>query len=390
MHLAYVTTHDPHNPSLWAGTTYHMARALEAQGIKLSFIGPLREHGRVWLKAQQVAYAKLFGAALHRDREPVVLDGYARQIVERVREIERAGGKIDAIFSPGTIAIARLEIDKPIIFWTDATYAGIVAEYVWELPASKRSRKLGDEQERGAIRRSALAIYSSDWAARSAIEHYGADPARVKVVPLGANIDGAQSRSVDDVARMIDARPFDRCRLLFVGVGWERKGGDVAVEVARRCNEDHKLPTELLVLGSNPPANAKLPEFVKPVGFVDKKTPEGRAKFDELFGSSHFLLLPARAEAFGVVLCEANSYGVPDLATRVGGIPTIVRDGVNGILFAPDDARTMAELIAELMRDPARYRALARSSFDEYQKRLNWSVAGATVKRLIEEAIVRR
>ena len=50
--------------------------------------------------------------------------------------------------------------------------------------------------------------------------------------------------------RMIEARPNDRCRLLFVGIGWERKGGDVAVEVARLLN-DRGLPTELTMLGQS-------------------------------------------------------------------------------------------------------------------------------------------
>jgi hypothetical protein len=80
MRIAYVTTYDARDPSIWAGTGHYIAKALEAQGIELDYIGPLRESGALWLKAQQLLYRKVLGQELHRDREPAVLDGYARQV----------------------------------------------------------------------------------------------------------------------------------------------------------------------------------------------------------------------------------------------------------------------------------------------------------------------
>ena len=141
----------------------------------------------------------------------------------------------------------------------------------------------------------------------------------------------------------------------------------------------------MTLVGSRPPG--ALPDFVKSAGFIDKKSALGRKRFDDLLGGSHLLILPARAEAFGVVLCEAASFGVPVLATRVGGIPTIVRQGVNGLLFAPDDADAIAAAVRELVADRAQYENLARSSFEEYESRLNWGVAGRAVKQLLQSLI---
>jgi hypothetical protein len=76
--------------------------------------------------------------------------------------------------------------------------------------------------EQAALNRCCLAIYSSEWAASTALRHYAVDARKVKVVPFGANVDGLQSP--DEVARITSGKSADVCRLLFVGVDWIRKG----------------------------------------------------------------------------------------------------------------------------------------------------------------------
>jgi glycosyltransferase involved in cell wall biosynthesis len=79
---------------------------------------------------------------------------------------------------------------------------------------------------------------------------------------------------------------------------------------------------------------------------------------------------------------------VPSLATNVGGIPTAVRNDLNGRTFAINaDAREYCSYISNLFFNYAQYKDLALSSFNEYESRLNWSVAGRTVKKLFEELI---
>jgi glycosyltransferase involved in cell wall biosynthesis len=376
MRIAYVTTYDAHNPRNWSGLGYHIARSLELAGCELDYIGPLRERFSTYFRAKTLLYRKLKKQAFQRDREPMILDGYARQVEARL-----GASDANVIFSPGTVPIAHLNTNRPIVFWTDGTYAAIQAAYRWELPATRISSVRGHAMEQRAIDHAALSIYSSDWAARSALNDYHADTKKVKVVPFGANID--ESRTLAQVRSMIAARDRNICRLLFVGVGWERKGGDIAIEATRRLNE-LGVTAELTIVGSLPPNAESLPPFIKPMGFIDKTSAGGREQIEALFATSHFLMLPARAEAFGVVLCEASSFGVPCLATNVGGIPTIIRDGVNGKLFAAEDARSIASAAGEIFRDSDAYTRLAESSFAEYESRLNWRVAGQTVRKLLE------
>ena len=205
---------------------------------------------------------------------------------------------------------------------------------------------------------------------------YGADSNKVKVIPFGANIQC--DRTAADVDKLIAARPMDRCNLLFLGKVWARKGGDTAVAVAEELNNSG-LPTTLTLIGSQPPEGKVLPPFVRKTGFINKSDPAGLKQFNELIAGSHFLILPSRAEAFGIVFCEAASFGVPSLATRAGGIPTAIRDGGNGQTFPLDSPpAAYATFIRQHFANYAAYESLARTAFREYETRLNWGVSGAT------------
>jgi len=243
----------------------------------------------------------------------------------------------------------------------------------------------GNAMEKSALDRCKLAIYSSEWAAQTAINYYKTDPSKVKVVPFGANIKC--NRNFDDVRKIIDARSSNKCKLLFLGVDWLRKGGNIALAVAEELNKSG-LKTELTIVGCQPITDEPMPKFVRSLGFISKSTEGGRNKINNLLAESHFLILPSMAEATPIVFCEANSFGVPCLSTNVGGIPTIIKDGLNGKIFSKDANITeYCTYISNLFSNYSVYKNLALSSFNEYQSRLNWSVAGQTVKRLLQSII---
>lgn len=86
---------------------------------------------------------------------------------------------------------------------------------------------------------------------------------------------------------------------------------------------------------------------------------------------SSILVLPSRDEAAGGVLVEAQFCGLPQVATRVGGSPELVRDGVTGLLVEPDNSDALAEAIIQLVQTPEllvqmskRSQQNARTQFD--------------------------
>jgi glycosyltransferase involved in cell wall biosynthesis len=377
--LAYLTTYDPRDVRNWSGLGFFIAEALADAGIDVTPIGPV--NGRTPTLLAKRAYRRIH-------RHDTYLWERSAAVNQRIaREIERrlATAKVDALLSPGSTPLAYMNLDKPVAFWTDATFRAMTGFYREYDNVDPSSAKEAETTERAAITRADLAIYASEWAARSAREDYGADPAKVQVVPFGANI----GRAVPDgeVAAAISQRPSDRCRLLFVGLDWKRKGADVAVEVVRELNRSG-VPTELDVAGSEFPVPEDAAAYVTFHGFIDKRAPDGRAQLDDLLARSHFLIHPARAECFGVALCEANAFGVPCLATAVGGIPTIVREGVNGYLFRPSvEPHAFVERIRESLSDLVAYRRLAEAARAEFRDRLNWGISGRRVRDLLEKLL---
>jgi glycosyltransferase involved in cell wall biosynthesis len=291
---------------------------------------------------------------------------------------------VDLVFSPGTLPISYLESKAPIVFWTDATVAGLVDFYPSWYGLCDESLRDAHLMEQAALSNCRLAIYTSDWAAETAIRNYHVNESKVKVVPFGANVEG--TRDLKDIETFLAEKPRDVCKLLFVGTDWYRKGGDIAVDVAKSLNV-MGLKTELTVLGCR--VEGIVPDFVSSRGFISKKTSEGRTLIDRLFAESHFLLLPSRADCVPVVIAEAASFGVPVVASSVGGIRTAVRDDTNGYVLPSltDFTPQACSLILSSMENCGRYRQLAINSFGQYRERLNWQTAGARIHELLESIL---
>ncbi|MEM9417563.1 MAG: glycosyltransferase [Planctomycetota bacterium] len=132
----------------------------------------------------------------------------------------------------------------PVIHHSDTTSHGIAEYYrsfsnLWWF-----SRRSGDKITREAIRNANLSVYQARWSADSAINEYDVDPEHVHVLPYGANLSNPPSRD-----EAIDCTSRDKCRLLWIGVDWDRKRGqltyDTMVELNRRGIESEMLVVAL-------------------------------------------------------------------------------------------------------------------------------------------------
>lgn len=378
MDIAFVSTYNARNVINWSGLGYYISRSLEDNGNNLQYVGELPNSINVFNFLKKAFYSKILNKKFDLERTVARAKGYSENVANRLK-----GANFDCVFSPGTIPIAFLKTDRPKVSYTDATFACMLNYYE---PASMWSPDMirqGHEIEKQALESSALAIYSSDWAAESAIQFYGISPTKVKVVPFGANFNEEYSEL--EVKDFIAKRNDQTLKILFNGVNYIRKGGDLVVAAVQEL-QSRGLKVELHFAGLKELPFDKVPDFVVNHGFLKKAIPAERTILEDLYKTSHFLFLPSIAEAFGCVFCEASSFGMPSISRKTGGVPTAIHNGVNG--FTLDNSASVhdyADLIYKYFTDKDKYTSLAMSSFHEYKKRLNWKVAGESITTLIKE-----
>jgi glycosyltransferase involved in cell wall biosynthesis len=379
--VAYLSLHDPldHASYRWSGTNYFLYRALE------------RALGSVFHVPLARRYDARFGFARLRERWcrrvglPSGLvytnSAYSSFLMDQVRDRLR-GERHDVVFSIAA-PLLRGWSGAPALYYSDATFAGLV-DY---LPAYRgltaRARRDGHALERDVVDRAAASIYTSRWATDSAVRDHGAAPEKVHLIPLGANLD---VELIPTAAEACAARRERECRLLLVGVEWERKGCDKALAV-RRLLERAGVPARLTIVGCRPPRPIAEPG-VRLVANIDKFAPGGMESLARLYRDADYFLLPTVAECSGVVFSEASAFGVPSVTHATGGVATSVRDGVNGWTLDPaSPPERMAEAIAANFADDRARLALRASTKDLYETTLAWRHAGARVRELVLAAM---
>lgn len=375
MRIAYTTTFDANDLHNWSGTPFYMSRALAETNAEMLYLGNLKRKLPPFFKIKQTV-SKLLSDQRESPRfNMTAAHYYSEQIANQLKQ-----NQADVVISPLINPIAYLDCKQPIILWTDSVYAQLLGFYPPFAHHSADTIQQGNTMTSACLSRCEYAIFSSEWAARGAIELYGADKNKVKVIPFGANL--TDPPSMEEVAHAITMRSKSIIKLLFLAKSWERKGGDIVLAVADALHAaGHAV--ELHIVGYTPKLST-VPPYVKIHGFISKHTGEGKARLRQLLLDSHFLFVPSRGEAYGIVFCEASAHGVASLTTYVGGISTIVRDHINGMTFSLNaPIAHYCDYIANMMHDRAQYEALALSSYNEFVTRLNWKTAVNSMMTLI-------
>jgi len=371
LRVALVNRLDTENVRVLSGTPYFMAKALERQSIEVTTLGPMQSP---WMKAGRYlnGAARFLGKRYDWTHSVAGSRDLGRKFSVRLNAAD-----YDVIFAPvASTEIAYLKTLLPIVYLTDMTFKLAVSYYDSFSNLLPFTSAEGPEIERRAVKQAVRVVVPSEWAARSLMEDYHCSPEKIAVIPFGVNLGDPPSRE-----EALNERPSDVCRLLLLGVSWERKGGPLALQVLESLLKSG-IKAELLVCGCKPPAGVSHPSM-RVLPFLSKDKPEEARQLRELLLTSTFLLLPSRSEALGIVFGEASACGLPSVTRDTGGISSVVRHGVNGLcLSAEASADEYSRAILELLRNPARYRALQVSSRDEFEGRLNWDSWALRMKEI--------
>lgn len=375
--IAFLTSKDPRDKHSWSGSNYYIAKALQFHCGEVHFLGPVTiDQNNIrseFIKEQE----KITGKRYNYVHNIISSKRYARVFERKLKE-----ENFDLIFAPGaSTEIAFLNTDIPIIYLSDVTFKLIHNYYPEFSGLLNISIREGNIIEGIAIKKSKLVIYPSEWAANSAIKDYGADKSKIHTIPFGANLD-----IIPQKERIQNKRKLDICRLLFVGVNWERKGGKIAFETLLHL-ERLGVKAELIVCGCVPPKDFHHRNMVV-IPFLNKHNEKEREVLYNLYYNADFFILPSRAECAGIVFSEASAFGLPSIATNTGGISGAVIDNENGFTLPMEaTGEQYAELIYKIFQDDSTYYRLRNSSRVAFEERLNWHAWGIKMRKIINEII---
>lgn len=363
--IAYYSVNDPLDKRSWSGITYYLGQSLQRNIGEVDFIGPVRFPPWLEKVLRGVAkFTRIFFKTEYYTKYSLLQNWYSTRWLRR----KMNGAQYDLIIGPASSpALAGLKTDLPVIHVHDATFR-LLSHYYKEFEKASRITKWeGEHLERKALKKSSFIVYSSQWAANSAMKDYGIPANRIFVTPLGANMNIVPGKEI-----IFDKEKNATLTLLYLAVEWERKGGSIAFAALQYLQDVCGIAAKLIVCGCLPPAAFQHPAM-EVIPFLNKNIPEDQAQFVYLLSTVNFLLLPTRADCNLLVACESNAYGVPAITTDTGGVGDVVKDGINGYCLSYEAAGSeYGKLIAEIYGDKDRYHALIMSSRKRYEDVLNW------------------
>ena len=220
-------------------------------------------------------------------------------------------------------------------------------------------RIIGEEQ---VVAAADMLVANTDLEAKQLINLYDADPGRVEVVHPGVDLEVFRPRD-RSAARASLGLPDDASVLLFAGRIQPLKAPDVLLRaVAVLLEESPALRSRLVVPVVGGPSGSgldhpeALADLASRLGLDDVVRfvpPVGREQLADWCVAADLVAVPSHNESFGLVAVEAQATGTPVVAAAVGGLTTVVRDEVSGLLVEGHAPRDWAAALRRLVTDDA-------------------------------------
>lgn len=282
-------------------------------------------------------------------------------------------------------------------YWLSA-WAGSILARRWDIPHVVMYHTLGrvknnarrDENEswqRIAVERRTMSeataiVAASPQEKTQMIGLYGAAAERISTIPCGVDINLFQP-TPSKLARARLGLPNKRL-IVFVGRMQPFKGTDLLLQALALLDGRHDY--ELLVIGGELDEDgelARLRALAEELGIDARVAFLGAKPQSELplyYSAADVCVVPSYHESFGLVAMEALACGTPVIGSRVGGLPSVIRDGENGLLVKSRSAQSFADSIDELLSDDILHQNLRAAARPSVQH-LTWrAVADRTLE----------
>lgn len=251
--------------------------------------------------------------------------------------------------------------------------------------------EMGDEEPGARVEAEAYVVACSDVLVANAeeerrqlIELYGADPDRIEIVAPGVDralfSPGSSKGAREAIA--YEGGPL----VLFVGRIQPLKGVHIAVEALAKLTD--QTATLMIVGGASGREGeaevVRVMELIEELGLGERVLfvePQPHYALSTYYRAADVLVMPSRSESFGLVALEAAACGIPVVAAAVGGLRTLVKDGITGYLIDERDPSHYADAIDRILLDDRLASGLGAAAAVQ-ASRYPWSGLAARLRRI--------
>lgn len=220
---------------------------------------------------------------------------------------------------------------------------------------------------------------------------YGADPAKISIVPCGVDLDLFTPIEKEVARHRLGLRNGQRI-ILFVGRIEPLKGIDVLIDAAAKLHDDENF--QVVIVGGDQRAEREIETLraqAARLGVDHHITFAGAVPHEDLplyYNAADVCVVPSHYESFGLVAVESMACGTPVVASRVGGLASTVTDGKTGYLIPMRTAAPFAESVGRLL-DNEDLRAALGKAAREAVERYRWPNVGDAVAALYDDVLTR-
>ena len=220
---------------------------------------------------------------------------------------------------------------------------------------------------------------------QSLISLYNVDPEKISIIPPGVDTKKFYERDIEYCRKHLNIS-LDQKIILFVGRLEKLKGIDILIKVMSTIET---LDSQLFVVGGegNSPEIKRLKDLAIELNVREKVLFLGSIPQEELvyyYGSSDICVLPSYYESFGLAALEAAACGKPVVASKVGGLPSIVIDGKTGYLVNWKCPGPFQEKIEVLLNNDLLRKNLGKNA-RSHSESLTWENSTKSLMKLIKE-----
>lgn len=378
MNIAFISPADANDKTTWSGITYYIYKHLKENFDNVILVSPINVENAILNKIFNLI-TRFCGKVKRKQCLNIYHSFFLAKAQGRYIDKFLENLEIDYIISTTSGPFVYSKINIPLILVTDATVKLLYDEYKGGVGRSELFYLTLEKNAKKVTQKSVLIISSSKATTDSLINYYQIPSSKIATIPFGANFD---NRPVQSMPRNIERTGL--VNFLFVGVDWERKGGEVAVAI---CDEllRQNVQIGLTIVGCQVPDKYKRSYLTNYI-FLNKNNTDDSTLLKKLYEESHFFMVFSKAEMYGIVFCEAAAYGLPVVTYSVGGIPDIVVNNVTGIAL-PGNTRNevFIEKILNLISQPEEYSNMSEAAIKRYESLLNWDVFTDSLMRNIEK-----